>query len=110
MESLELIKNIKNNDLQKIFFHLNEKKEYLSKKFTTAEEGEEKLKELGFGEMEQKSSVCNSDEMNVVIHFKDHNIYLMLTGEYDSYGEYNHDYDNGIKEVFPKTQTLTVYE
>ncbi len=111
MKSTELINKIKENNLQIIMFHINNKGEYLEEtEFETEEELTAKFEELDFGEIKEVDSVCNSDEMYSVVHFVKHNVYLMLTGEYDSYGSDEHDYDCGIKEVNPKEKTITVYE
>lgn len=56
---------------------------------------------------------CNSDIMYCVVHFKKDNMYIKLEGEYDSYGQYNHDYFNKksrINQVFPKTIEKIIYE
>lgn len=110
MNSTELIKKIKDNDLQKLLFHLDCADDYLEDtEFESEDELYKKFEELELGEMEEMESVCNSDEMYCVINFKDHGIYLKLSGEYDSYGQYEHDYDCGIVEVKPETKTVTVY-
>lgn len=92
--SEELIQIIKENDLQCDLFNC-----YDVSKFVDFPK-----------DYEQVDYVCNSDEMYCVIHFTEEDIYLKLTGEYDSYGQCDHDYDNGIKEVKPKQQLITVYE
>lgn len=85
--------------------HLNENlfdtynKKYLS---------HEQLKFLGNYEI--VDTICNSDEMYVVIHFKDHKCFLHLSGEYDSYGGGDHSYYGPITQVVPKKKTITVYE
>ena len=51
--------------------------------------------------------------MYCIVHFKDDNIYVKLKGEYDSYGNYNHDYYNDINyitEVKPKKVEVVIYE
>ena len=68
------------------------------------------LKSLNFDNYEQVDYVCNTDEMYTVIYFKDFDIYIKLTGEYDSYGQYEHEYDDEINQVFPKQITKTIYE
>jgi len=77
--------------------------------YENTEETAEKLESLGVVNFEEVDSVCNSDEMYTIIHFKNDNIFLKLKGEYDSYGECQHDYDCGIEEVFPKTIQQTIY-
>lgn len=43
-----------------------------------------------------------------VVHFKDHNVFLKLTGSYSSYE--GTDWDSDWKEVVPKEKMITVYE
>lgn len=61
-------------------------------------------------DFEVMDRVCNSDEMYVVVHFKESDIYVRVSGEYDSYGSGNHDYMSYANQVFPKEKTITVYE
>lgn len=112
--SEELIKIINDNNLQRPLFNL----EYISESFEdndelchldTNEKCFEHLKELGLDNMKEIDGVCNSDEMYVIIHFQNENIYLKLSGEYDSYGGGEHWYEGAIKEVFPKEVTQTIY-
>lgn len=44
-----------------------------------------------------------------VIHFPVQDVYIKITGTYDSYGQYEHDYDSKVTQVFPKQVTQTVY-
>lgn len=64
---------------------------------------------LGLGELEYKDKRCDTSEFWQVIYFKDHDIYLKISGWYDSYGQGEHSYDS-IKEVKPKDVILTTYE
>lgn len=52
----------------------------------------------------------NTDEFWVVRYFKDQDIYIQLTGEYDSYGECEHEYHNEVKRVYPVEKIVTFYE
>jgi hypothetical protein len=52
----------------------------------------------------------NYELRNKVYHFVDHNVYMQLTGRYNSY-EGITDYDGGFgKEVFPKEVSNIIYE
>lgn len=95
MKAEEIIKIIQDNQLQESLFNESNSKEYLA--------------ELGLPSFEQLDYVCNSDEMYCIIHFKDEDIYLKFTGEYDSYGGGDHYYNDEIKQVFPKQVTITQY-
>ena len=110
MSSNELIKLITDNNLQEIFceFGINYNSfvhffEYMNK------EDLETCKKLRIDNAESVDSRCNSDELYNVVHFKDYNIYLKFTGEYDSYGSGEHNYDGAIHEVFPKEVTVIQY-
>ena len=110
----ELIDIIKSNYLEKVFFNLDDISEYLVNDddeyiFETDDECYEYLSKLGLENFEQLEYVSNTDEMYCIIHFKNENIYLKLIGKYDSYGQYKHDYECGIKEVFPKQVLETKY-
>ena len=68
---------------------------------------------LNLSNFEVVESTCNSDTMYCVVYFKDDNIYVKLKGEYDSYGNYDHDYfndKNHIIEVKPKKIEVIIYE
>ena len=113
MKVSEIIKIIKDNDLQKPLMEFDGSSsdfiEYFDdKEFEEKEEALEYLKSLGLETIEFKASVCNSDEMYTILQIN--GIFLKLEGEYDSYGQYEHDYDCGITEVFPKQVTQTIYE
>jgi hypothetical protein len=53
---------------------------------------------------------CDTAEMWSVLHFPVEDVYLKITGTYDSYGQYEHDYDEQVTQVFPKQVTVTLYE
>ena len=93
----ELIKYIIKNDLQSFLFE----------EISNTDDAD--VNEF-LGKMEQKDYVVNSDEMYCVVYFIDHDIYLRLSGEFDSYGGGEHGYNGEIKEVNPKQKTITVYE
>jgi hypothetical protein len=105
---------IKKYDLFQYLFNQDEDEYLLEDKFEENElnglTGKEFLKSLNFDNYEQVDYVCNTDEMFTIIYFKDSDIYIKLTGEYDSYGQYNHEYDDEIEQVFPKQITKTIYE
>lgn len=96
----ELIEIIVQNDLLEPLFEDN---------FDNVKYTRENIKELGLGELEYKDSREDTSEFWQVIYFKDHNVYLRIEGEYDSYMEYNHEY-NTVTEVKPKEITKTIYE
>ena len=48
------------------------------------------------------------DHSEVVVHFKDHDIYLRATGFYSSYD--GTDWDSDLTQVFPREKMITVYE
>jgi hypothetical protein len=46
-----------------------------------------------------------------VLHFTDHDIYIKISGYYSSdHGTDFEDWQDAVKEVRPKQQTITVYE
>ena len=121
MTANELIKIIKDNNLQEFLF-TNEIDDVYEQFLDITELEDDEvdnydllveavLDKIGFPKnYKQVDYTCNSDEMFCVIHFTEEDIYLKLTGEYDSYGQCEHDYDNGIQEVKPKQKLITVYE
>lgn len=107
----EIREIIKEYDLYKYLFE--EDDYYLEDLIIKGKEDEENvkkaLKEIGF-DYRQVDYVCNTDEMFVVLYFENSNIYVRLTGEYDSYGQYDHEYHRKITQVFPKEIKKTIYE
>lgn len=91
----ELIKIIEYNNLQDSIFYYEDYTEEINK---------------FLGEFEIADNVCNSDELYIVIHLLEHDVYLRLTGEYDSYGGGDHYFHDGVKEVKPKTVQKIIYE
>lgn len=67
------------------------------------------VEELGLGELEYKDSREDTSEFWQVIYFKDHDVYLRIEGEFDSYMEYEHSY-NTVTEVKPKEIQTIIYE
>lgn len=57
---------------------------------------------------EQGDCEGGGDHSEKVIHFKDHDVYIRVTGFYSSYD--GTDWDNDWSEVKPKEKTITVYE
>lgn len=67
--------------------------------------------ELGLGKSESvyhDREGCDYDTDVQVIHFKEHNVYISLSGYYSSQEGTN--WDGEFKVVYPKTKTITVYE
>ena len=67
--------------------------------------------EIGLGKSEMVHSDregSSFDTMVTVQHFKDHNIYISLSGYYSS--QEGTTWDGDFKQVYPKTKTITVYE
>ena len=104
MKAQELIKVIKDNNLQRVLFDADEYFEDYS------ELTKEEATELGIKNYEVVDNRCDTSEFWSILHFKDYNVFIKLTGEYDSYGQYEHEYDDEVHEVFPKQITKTVYE
>lgn len=106
----ELIEIIVQNDLLKPLFDDDfDDFEPEDEEGEGIEDIENWLKELGLGELEYKDSREDTSEFWTVIYFKDHDIYLRIDGVYDSYGQYEHEY-NSVKQVFPKEIQTTIYE
>lgn len=65
-----------------------------------------------FGEIEEVNSEGDredgGDYSEKVFHFKEHGIYVKITGSYSSYEGTEWDYD--WSQVTPKEKTITVYE
>lgn len=106
----ELIEIIVQNDLLKPLFDDDfDDFELEDEEGEDIEDIENWLKELGLGELEYKDSREDTSEFWTVIYFKDHDVYLKIYGEYDSYGQGDHEFE-GVKEVFPKEIQTTIYE
>lgn len=68
--------------------------------------------ELGeIEEIHQEGGEGQGDHWESVKHFKDHNIYIKVTGFYSSYNgtDFYNEWDC-CSEVVPKEKTITVYE
>lgn len=65
-----------------------------------------------FGNVEEVHSIGGTegggDYAERVYLFKDHNVYIKITGFYSSY--HGTDWDEDFKEVSPRQKTITVYE
>lgn len=64
-----------------------------------------------FGQVDTISSWGGEGEgssIGVVYHFKDHNLYMRIDGNYQSH--YGSDWDDDPYEVRPEQKTITVYE
>lgn len=99
MTAQELIDIIKDNNLQEDILRA-------SNLYETCDELSKEIDE----EHKLLEGVCNSDEMYAIVWFKQSNVFLKLTGEYDSYGGGDHYYDKEVTQVFPKEITKTIYE
>ena len=101
-----IIKIIQDNKLQKPLFN----GDYEEEQFEEIDDIDKYLNDLGLKNFENIDHVCNSDELYLIIHFKDDDIYLKISGEYDSYGNGDHYFNDSVKQVFPKQVTITKYE
>ena len=122
MTYLEIEKIIKDNKLQKAFFYSQDIDPDHGQFYETCTEMElfqshdsviginSKLDDLKLKNFENVSHVCNSDNVQSVVHFKDEDIYIEFTGWYDSYEGYDHDIYDDIKQVFPKPIEKVIYE
>lgn len=114
----EIIETIQKENLLEFFFELDgeffEKYDrYLDEDETdliNTEEKEEKyLKKLGLQNYEDKGGRCDTSQFWNVVYFPDYDVYIKISGWYDSYGNYEHGY-NKIEEVKPKQVTTTIYQ
>lgn len=67
---------------------------------------------LNLGEIEEVASrggEGEGEDYHHVWHFKDHDVYLMLSGWYQSYHGTDYDGWDSVSQVFPKKKTVTVY-
>ncbi len=102
----ELKQFIKSHYLQKVFFDdYFDYEDYLDLNDELTEQEFEDFKK----DFEMVESVCNSDELYSVAYFKDLNVYICLTGTYDSYGAGDHEYDEDITQVYPKEVSVITY-
>jgi hypothetical protein len=107
----QLIQIILDNDLQSALFDDdNYQLGYKAEDNGFGEDTVAFLKSLGLPISTVVDSRCDTAEMWSVIYFPVEDIYLKLTGTYDSYGQYEHDYDDEVTQVFPKQVTVTIYE
>lgn len=62
-------------------------------------------------EVDQYGGEGQGDTWYSIKYFKDHNVYLKVSGWYTSYyGTHFDGWDNAVREVVPKEKTITVYE
>ena len=69
--------------------------------------------ELGLGEIEevfQEGGEGEGEHWESVKHFKDHDVYISVSGYYSSYDGTDFDGWEACTEVRPKEKTITVYE
>ena len=109
----EIIKIIQDKGLQQAFFE----PEYFDDQLENLdEEGEFEtveayLESVGLPtEFKQVDGRSDTSEFWSVIHFPVEDVYIKITGTYDSYGQYEHDYNQKVTQVFPKQVTKTVYD
>lgn len=106
----ELIEIIVQNDLLKPLFDDDfDDFEVEDEDGNYIEDIEEYIKKFGLGELEYKDSREDTSEFWQVIYFKDHDLHLRIEGVYDSYGQYEHEY-NTVTEVKAKEITTIIYE
>ena len=110
MRAEEIIKAIKDNNLEKGFFHGEEFEAYdesYSDDFDTLNEFLESLNiPTEFTKVDSRE---DTSEFWSIIHFTVEDIYIKISGRFDSYMDYNHYY-NKVTQVFPKQITKTIYE
>lgn len=113
----EIIKIIKEEDLLELFFEqdgdfFQKRDRFLDEdeenQIDTEEKEVEYLTKLGLQNYEDKGGRADTSEFWNVVYFPDYDVYLKISGWYDSYGQYEHSYDK-IEAVTPKTVTKTIY-
>ncbi len=105
-----IIKTIQDNDLQKPFFCADHWEEYEDRLEDFNDDEKLYLESLGMPtEYKEVDGRCDTSEFWTVVHFPVEDIYIKITGEYDSYGQYDHYYNEKVTQVFPKKVTTTVY-
>mgnify|MGYP003404087434 FL=1 len=110
----EIIKIIQDKGLQKALFDCFDDEEYLLEELD--EEGEFEtadayLESVGLPkEYKKVAGRTDTSEFWSVIHFPVEDVYVKITGTYDSYGQYEHYYNSKVTQVFPKQVTTTVYD
>lgn len=109
----ELIEIISDNHFETALFHFESICCYLNDsnddEFETNELALTYLEAYGLKNFKELEYVSNTDMMYCIIYFTDDDVYLKLTGEYDSYGQGDHTYDDAIQQVFPKEVMITQY-
>ncbi len=116
MDGKQIIETIQENDLMQFFFELET--EYLTPDYSyetndgdeleTDEDVVNFLTVLGLNKYENKGGRYDTSEFWNVVYFPDYDIYLKISGWYDSYGNSDHSYED-IIEVKPKEITKTIY-
>lgn len=110
----EIIKIIQDKELQQAFFDCFDDEDYILE--TVDEEGEFEtldayLESVGLPtEFKEVDGRCDTSEFWAVIHFPVEDVYIKITGRYDSYGQCEHEYHQKVTQVFPKQVTKTVYD
>ena len=106
-----IIKTIQDKDLQKAFFCSDNWEQYEDE--LDEFDGDEKLYLESIGlptEYKEVAGRSDTSEFWSVVHFPVEDIYIKITGTYDSYGQYDHYYDDKVTQVFPKQVTKTIYK
>ena len=110
----EIIKIIQDKGLQQAFFepeYFDDQLEYLLDEEEEFETVEAYLESVGLPtEFKKVDGRFDTSEFWSVIHFPVEDVYVKITGTYDSYGNYEHYYDSKVTQVFPKQVTQTVYD
>ena len=111
MTAEELIKEIESRNLQEQFFD-KDNWERLEDELEPFDWDEKKyLESIGLPtEYNEVAGRCDTSEFWTVIHFTNEDIYLRISGTYDSYGHGEHYYNKKVKQVFPKEVKQTIYK
>lgn len=119
MRAEEIIKIIEEKGLQKEIFQLEEDYHIIDKAIDVSEDNEEEiefedtksaLEYLGLEDAVIVDSREDTSEFWAIAHFIESDVYIRITGEYDSYGQYEHHYNSKVREVRPKTVSTVIYE
>jgi hypothetical protein len=111
----EIIKIIQDKGLQRQFFELDYFSDYLydlsEDDETTFDTVEEYLESVGLPtEFKKVDGRSDTSEFWSVIRFPVEDVYIKITGVYDSYGQREHYYNSKVTQVFPKQVTKIVYD
>ncbi len=119
MTAEEIIKIIQDKDLQKGIFELNDDYHIIDKAGDIAADNDEErefedaksaLEYLGLEDAVVVDSREDTSEFWSVVHFIESDVHIKITGWYDSYGQYEHEYHSKVIEVKPKIVQTIIYE